>query len=252
MSTPLVAGASPRFVTMLGIELFKLKRSLALIFVVVAPLLIAVFQYFNILQGRTAGPWLQTLTSSAALWAVFMLPLGATALTALTAQIEHSTQSWDTLRALPRPRWHLYLSKAVCVHLLIVAMSALLFLLCIAAAFAAGWTRPALMPSGPIQLEAFALNLLRIWLASGTLIAIQFWLSLRFSSFVPNLATGIGGTFFAVAASGAKLGHWMPWQLPINQLASDVAARNSTLLLGSLGGLLLLIFACWQLARRDT
>jgi drug/metabolite transporter (DMT)-like permease len=58
-----------------------------------------------------------------------MLPMSVTALTALVAHTEHGPRSWDHLRALPVPRWHLYAAKAVCVLGVVAAMSALLALL---------------------------------------------------------------------------------------------------------------------------
>ena len=99
-----------RFTTALAVEAHKLRRSLALLLAAVAPLLIAVFVFFNLLRVDKAAPWAMTLQSSAAIWAFFMLPMSVTALTALVAHTEHGPRAWDHLRALPLPRWHLYAS----------------------------------------------------------------------------------------------------------------------------------------------
>ena len=118
-----------RFATALAVEAFKLRRSLALLLAAVAPLLIAVFVFFNLLRLGKAAPWAMTLQMSPAFWAFFMLPMSVTALTALVAHTEHGPRTWDHLRALPLPRWHLYAAKALCVLGVVMAMSLLLALL---------------------------------------------------------------------------------------------------------------------------
>ena len=200
MASPL----SPRFTTALAVEAYKLRRSLALLLAAVAPLLIAVFVFFNLLRMHKAMPWQMTLQSSAAIWAFFMLPMSVTALTALVAHTEHGPRAWDHLRALPLPRWHLYAAKAFCVLGVVLAMSLVLALLTCSAIQAAGWWKPVVAASGTPDLPAYLLLLARIFLAAWLLVAVQLWIALRFASFVPALALGIGGTFFAVVATSAK------------------------------------------------
>ena len=120
---------SPRFSTALAVEAYKLRRSLALLLAAVAPLLIAIFLFFNVVRLKHAMPWDMALQTSAAIWAFFMLPMSVTALTALLAQTEHGPRAWEHLRALPVPRWHLYAAKALCVLGVVAAMSVLLALL---------------------------------------------------------------------------------------------------------------------------
>lgn len=242
---------TPRFSVALAVEAIKLRRSLASLLVVVAPTLIAVFMFFNLLHGEHAMPWQMVLQTSAAIWAFFMLPMSVTALTALVAHTEHGPRAWDTLRALPVPRWHLYAAKAVGVLALVVAMSALLAMLTLAATAAAAWFKPAIAPTGVLDLSAYLVLLGRIFLASWLLVAVQLWIALRFPSFVPALATGIGGTFFAVVASAARIGIVLPWQIPINQLASDPARAQLALAVGAVGGSVAFGAMLWRLSRRE-
>jgi ABC-2 type transport system permease protein len=180
-----------------------------------------------------------------------MLPMSVTALAALVAHTEHGPRAWDTLRALPLPRWHLYAAKAVGILALVLAMSLLLAALSFAAIALAGWVKPAVAPSGTPDVLAYLALLGRIFLAAWLLVAVQLWIALRFSSFVPALATGIGGTFFAVVASSAKIGVVLPWQIPINQLASDPARAQLALAIGACGGCLAFAAMLWQLSRRE-
>ena len=127
-----------RFSVAIAVEAIKLRRSLALLLVVVAPALIAVFIFANMLRsGVKAMPWEMLLQTSAAIWSFFMLPMSVTALTALVAHTEHGPRAWDTLRALPVPRWHLYAAKAVGVLAMVMVISVLLAGMTFVAVYAA-------------------------------------------------------------------------------------------------------------------
>ena len=245
------AYARPRFAVALAVEAAKLRRSLALVLALAAPLLIAVFVFCNLLRAGKAMPWSLTLQTSAAIWAFFMLPMSVTALTALVAHTEHAPRAWDYLRALPLPRWHWYAAKTLGVLTLVAAMSVVLALATLAAAEAAAWVEPAIAPAGRADLAAYAALLARIFLASWLLVAVQLWIALRYASFVPALATGIGGTFFAVVATSAEVGVVLPWQIPVNQLASDPARAHLALAIGGIGGCIALGAMLWHLSRRE-
>ncbi len=235
----------------LSVEVRKLNRSLALLLAVAAPSLVAIFTFFNMLRGEQPPPWGIVLQSSCAIWAFFMLPMSVTALTALIAHMEHGPRAWDHLRALPVARWKLYAAKALCVIGLVAAMSALNLALTLGAALLAGTVKPAVAASGAMDLVTHAALMARIVAASLLLIAIQLWTALRFASFVPALAVGIGGTFFSVVATAAKQGVFFPWQMPVNMLATEAWRVNTALALGAGLGAFVLILAVAHLARRE-
>lgn len=242
---------SPQFATALAVEAYKLRRSLALLLAAVAPLLIAFFMFFNMLRMKQPMSWTIALQSSAGIWAFFMLPMSVTALTALVAQAEHGPRSWDHLRALPLPRWHLYAAKALCVLGIVAAMTVLLGLASVFSAQLAGWWKPAVAASGTADFAGFALMLTRVFAAAWLLVAVQLWIALRYASFVPALATGIGGTFFAVVATSAKAGMFLPWQIPVNQLAAEPSRADLTLAFGCLGGAAVFALMLWRMGRRE-
>lgn len=243
--------ARSEFSAVLIVELIKLRRSLALLLAAVAPALVAVFLFFNLLRMEKPGPWAMALQSSAAIWAFFMLPMSVTALTALVAHTEHGSRSWEHLRALPLPAWHWYAAKLLCVLGLVLAMSLWLALLTPAALGLGGWLNPPAAPTGAMHYGDFLLLLARIAASASLLVALQLWVALRFSSFVPALALGIGGTFFAVVATSARIGVVLPWQIPVNQLASDPARADLALLVGVIGGAIACLWLLHDLARRE-
>ncbi|MBB5661182.1 ABC transporter permease [Brevundimonas halotolerans] len=235
----------------LTVELRKLNRSLAAALAIAAPGLIAVFTFFNILRGKTAQPWDMWMVSAAGIWAFFMLPMSVTALTALIAHMEHGPRTWDHLRALPLPRWTLYAAKILSVFLVLAAMSVGVFAFTWAAVKLAVVIKPELAPTGVFDASAYLTALGRMYLAATLVVVIQLWIALRWSSFVPGLVVGIGGTFFAVVATAAKVGVFLPWQMPVNMLATEGWRLQTALGLGFGGGLVLLALMLWHLSRRE-
>ena len=235
----------------LAVEFAKLKRSLAALFALIPPSLIAVFLFANALRIGEAVPWDMWLNQSLAIWAFFMLPMSVTALTALVAHMEHGPRSWDHLRALPVPRWRLYAAKAVAVLAVIAGMTVLTVALAVGAAGLATLIDPALAPTGGVDPLAFAGLALRIYGAGLLMVVIQLWIALRFASFVPGLALGIGGTFFAVIATASRVGVFLPWQMPVNMLATEAWRWQTALSIGMIGGLVALAAMLVHLSRRE-
>ncbi len=235
----------------LSVEARKLNRSLAAILAIAAPSLIAVFVFFNLLRGKSPAPWEMWMGSASAIWAFFMLPMSVTALTALVAHMEHGPKSWDHLRALPLPRWKLYAAKAICVLAVVAAMSAAVLLMAWGAVTLAVAIKPQLAPTGVFDLAGYARTMGMMFLAGLLLIAVQLWTALRYASFVPGLVLGIGGTFFSVVATSARAGVFLPWQMPINMLASEAWRVNTALGLGAGLGLVALVLMTMHLARRE-
>jgi ABC-2 type transport system permease protein len=235
----------------LSVELRKLNRSLAAVLALAAPSLIAVFLFFNLLRGKRAAPWEMWLQGSTGVWAYFMLPMSVTALTALVAHMEHGPRAWDHLRSLPVPRWRIYAAKVICVIAIVAAMSVLNLFLTWAAVKAATTIKPNLAPTGTVDVAKFALMTTKVMAAATLMVAIQLWTAVRFSSFVPALALGIGGTFFSVVATAAKAGAFLPWQMPVNAMMAEPWRVATALSLGGVLGLATLVAAIVHLARRE-
>jgi hypothetical protein len=235
----------------LSVEARKLNRSLAALLAVAAPSLIAVFGFFMLLRSTRAQPWDMWMTNAAGVWAFFMMPMSVTALTALVAHMEHGPKSWDHLRALPLARWKLYAAKAICVLALLALMSAAVLAFSWAAVSLAGAIKPAVAATGPFDLAQYARVMAMMFGAGLLMVAIQLWIALRYASFVPGLVVGIGGTFFAVVATAAKQGVFLPWQMPVNMLATEAWRVNTALGLGGGLGLVALILMTVHLARRE-
>ncbi|HEY1225092.1 MAG TPA: ABC transporter permease [Brevundimonas sp.] len=233
------------------VEAKKLNRSLAAVLAVIAPTLIAVFTFFMLLRSTKPQPWDMWMLSGAGIWAYFMLPMSVTALTALVAHMEHGPKSWDHLRALPVARWKLYAAKAICVLAVVALMSAAVFALQFAAVKLAVIIKPDMAPTGPFAATTYIGALAKMFAAGLLMIMIQLWVALRYASFVPALAIGIGGTFFSVVATSAKQGVYFPWQMPVNMLATEAWRVETALTLGGVGGVICLLAMLIHLSRRE-
>lgn len=235
----------------LTVETIKLNRSLAAALAVIAPGLIGVFTFFNAMRMDEARGWDMWMTGNAFMWASFMMPMSVTALSALMAQMEHAPRSWDHLLALPAPRWTIYAAKALILILLVLIMSLAVPAMSAAALILAGWVKPQLAGTGSVDSTGIVWLYGRAALAGLLVAALQFWTAMRFSSFVPALTLGIGGTFFALAAHSADASVFYPWLMPVNSLVTDPYRSALALTLGAGLGLAAMILAVLHLAWRE-
>jgi hypothetical protein len=237
-------------ITSLIVEARKLKGSLALVLCLVAPTLVSSFLGLVCLRHATMS-WREAMTGTTGLWSFFVLPMTVTALSALVAQIEHGPRAWDHILSLPVPRWRLFAAKAVVVMVLLGLMSVLL---AIEIRVVGGLLRafaPTRSPIGAFPWTYEIQVLTGMWAASLFMTMIQLWVALRFRSFVAPLTLGIGGTFFAVMASGAGEGVYIPWFMPLNIIATDPARASQALQYGVIGGALTFLAMLLHLSRRE-
>jgi ABC-2 type transport system permease protein len=238
-------------IRIVAVELIKLKRSLVLLLCTAAPMCVAILAVLMFLRWNKPESWTQYMMSGAGLWAFFMLPMSITALTVLVAQLEHGTKGWSHILALPVPRWKVYFAKALIVLGLVAAMTVGMMLLLPLSGYVAEQLRPGDQILGEIPWSRHVRLLGTMYLGSILAIGIQLWVALRFKSFVPPLVLGIGGTFVAVAATGAEEGVFFPWTIPINALASDPERAVMATNVGLFGGMAVLLVMVIQLARAE-
>lgn len=229
-------------------EILKLRRSLALLLCVAAPSCVAILNTLIALDRDKPAVMTMFGIGAAAFWAFAMLPLAATALSVLMAQMEHGPRTWDHMLTLPGARPRLYLAKALTMLGLVAFMSLLLFLETLASARLVEAVHPVV---GALDATQLAATLAKMTAAAGLLCMLQLWVALHFRSFVPPLVFGIGGTFVAVAATSARQGVYFPWLLAVNVLATEPARQALALQLGALGGLLAMAGMLVHLHRRE-
>ncbi len=236
---------------LLHAESIKLKRSLILLLVVGVPVMMLIMLTMMLVSDKSAGDWPRFVMTGSAIWAFFLLPMSATALTALLAQIEHGPGAWSSVLSLPYPKWLIYAAKAIIALGVMALISALIWVAIILSGLLGGAIVPAQALSGDFAGGQLAALLAKMWLAGILVVAIQFTIAMAIRNFAAPVVVGIGGTFVAVVATSAKIGIYFPWLLPTNVLASDPAKALQALLSGALLGTLILVASCVWLGRRD-
>ncbi len=234
-------------------ESLKLKRTLAVRMVFVAPLFIAALNFFAMYERRNITPefdmWDTISKISLSAWAVFMMPLLITLETALLNGVDHGEKNWKHIFALPIPRSSVYAAKLIMAQLLIAASTIFLVLINILVGLALMRLRTEMANAGAPPYGWLFKHAALVWLASWLIIAIHTWVSIRWPGFALALGTGVGGVFFALFATSAKIGKYYPWLLPINVLSAE--RLNMALWLGIVGGLVASVIGCLEFIRRD-
>jgi hypothetical protein len=241
----------------LSAETLRLKRTLALAMVVVAPLFVVVV-YALLLQQTAASrsldgvPWSDLLGGTTELWFLLMLPLYVALQTALLAHIEHTQQTWKHTFALPIPRWAVYCAKFLMALALLAVSSVVLGVGAIPAGASLRAVDPSIGLAGPLPWGESMHLAMQVFLISWLLVALHGWVALRWSSVVVALGFGIVGMVAgALSRESPRWSPWIPWALPQSVIAGEPSRLWLALGLGALGGCAVMALAVWDLSRRE-
>lgn len=220
------------FTRMCRIEALKLRRTLALWMVVLAPAVVVTLQMLLWSGSRSTFDvdidlWLMFQKNILSMWGIFMQPLFVALVVALVYHADHASQGWLRMFALPVPRWTVPAAKLVVVVSLSTAAAVVLFGATLAGTVAAARVNERIVLQAEIPWAAMADRAGRVFLASLVIVAIQNAVSLRWSSITVSLGVGITGTFLALFASSWEYGPYYPWLMPLISLHGkpEVVAR---------------------------
>lgn len=241
-------------------EMLKLKHTLALWMVLIAPLAVVVLIVIELALNVPSKP--STLTPAQAwqglggmiftLWCLLMLPLFVTLQTALLAGLEHGNAQWKHLLALPVPRSVHYLGKLSVVLGMVVASYALLFILIVPAGFVLMVTTPQMGIVGMPHLGGLVPPVAASLGASLLIAALQTWIALRWRSFTLAVSVGMVATVAGFIIGQSQYGRFYPWTLPVQAFVKDGANTGLALALGLVGGLLVAVLGLVDFLRRES
>ncbi|HUL72216.1 MAG TPA: ABC transporter permease [Vicinamibacterales bacterium] len=257
MSTPLL-------LRVLTTELMKIRRTLALWMVVIAPLVVVLLNFLVAYVGaaqvakRTPDVWAMTTRQTVALWTVLMMPLFLTLETALLAGVEHAERNWKSVLALPPPRWMFYISKLIVTTALLWTAHAVL----VGGTLASGAVLSAWKPVLNIHalpLDGLLSPMLRVSATALCATTVQHWVSLRWQSFTGAMGFGMCAMVTGfIAVNSADYGPWFPWSMSMYAIragaaASAVAADPSSrvLLIGIAGAAVASVAGAIEFSRRE-
>src|SRR4029450_4813993 len=178
-------------------ECLKIKRTLALWMVLIAPYAVIFLQFLISLASadqmakRNADVWAGIARQTVALWTVLMMPLFLTLETSLLAGVEHSEKNWKSVLALPPPRWTIYVSKLIVTITLLWTAHLMLVTGTLASGYLLRAVRPVLRLDN-LQAGLVIWPMVQVSLAALCAVTIQHWVSLRWQSFTAAMAFGMG------------------------------------------------------------
>lgn len=240
-------------------EVLKMKRTLALWLTLVAPGAIAGLQLLMILDRDRAyfqdvsDPWIFLTHQNLTFWVLLMAPLFVTLETALVAQLDHASDHWKHLFALPLPRWSIYVAKQIIDMLLILLSMFFLYIYTILS----GLLINTFIPEVKLGLNIPLLDMMKVtllaFISSWMIIAIHHWVAMNWRSFVVSSAFGIFMTITGMFVINSDYGSFYPWTLSavlVNSISRGEPYLNS-LLAGSVGGIALCVIGVWLFTRKE-
>lgn len=255
------------FLRVLSAELLKLKRTIALRMVIVAPLIIPLLTCFgSVGSGRwlnvagVSNEWNELTNANFQFWSLVALPLYVTIATALIAGVDHSGNHWKSIFARPVPRWTLYVSKLLVAMGMIAASTLIIVGGILAVGTLLPVIRPELVFGPPVPWVAILRRAVQIWGLAFLSLVIQHWVSLRWQSF--SVATGFGAiaTVMGVIVSASKpvfsqsadwWPQYFPWTLPMLVLTGSPTVINVSLWIGWAAGAILATVGCVDFCTRE-
>ena len=239
-----------------SVECLKLKRTLALGMIVIAPISIVILHGLigyagasNMVRGGREA-WPSLVNNAVGMWTLLMMPLFITLETSLLAGLEHQG-NWKRVLTLPAPRWMVYASKLLVTIGLLWAAHAVLA----AGVIIAGVTLRQVQPL--LKLQALPLDILLrplavISVASLLALTIQHWVGLRWASFTAAIAFGMFAMVTGfVAANSTEWGRRWPWSLPMHAVRPAATGEFDVMLLGIAGAVVVAVIGCYEFSRRE-
>lgn len=247
----------------LSVEHLKLKRTLTIWMVLVAPFVVNLMYFLTYLDyGQThhefdPEAWLVFARSVLSMWTVLMLPLFITLESALLGNSEHANQQWKYLFALPLPRWSYFAAKWTLLFELVLISSILSFGFTIVG----GWCTQQIYPTMGLTLDAIPWIMLlkmsaKAFSAAILILSIHTFISLRWHSIIISIGSGMVAVVCSLFAMRSDT--WAviyPWTLPFMTFAMDNPAETTLMqimLISLAGGLLVALFGMWEFTRRET
>ena len=242
----------------LSAETLKLKRTLALWMVLNAPLTVVALNFLMLWQRggsyllEADSPWESLAHNMTTFWALLMLPLYITLETSLLGGVEHNSQQWKHLYALPLPRWSIYAAKWLISITLVAASTLVLWIGTIACGLLLNVIEPALKLSGSIPMWTLLQPMILIGLIAMLIVAIHLFVGLRWPNFTVSIGFGmVATTVNIMIINSEKWSKLYPWSLPLYALEDTGSYLGTALMLGLIGGLVVGVLGMWRMARRE-
>lgn len=245
-------------------ETLKMKRTIALKMVVLAPVAVVSLVFFmavnapfsTIKRGGADGEWAGLAQITFLFWAMLMMPLFISLEAALVSGLDHADNQWKSLLARPVPRWTWYVAKLIVVIVMLAASMLLLQAAIIVAALILPLLQPELHFAFPIPWKFIFKPGAQIFGLALLSVSIQHWVSLRWRSFSVAIGFGIVAMLVGYVAAmvtfrTADWPQYFPWALPMLVLSRHPQNAETVLWISVVIGLVISVAGCWEFCRRE-
>jgi hypothetical protein len=224
----------------------KIRRSMVWFLVFLGPFgvialtaLNFLLRYDYLINYYAGDLWGNLLANLQGLTAMALL-LGAMLIASLVAGIEHRTNAWKQLLALPVSRFWVFLSKFLLCAWLLILSSILLAVgsYLLGGLLGFGWQAP---------WETLLKNSFYPTLAGMAIVALQLWLSVLLRNQAVAVTAGIIGTILGLYSF--KLPDWLLWKWPL--AVTQVSDPVQPLAAGLLTALFLAVLGAIHFTRKD-
>ncbi|SHM92127.1 ABC transporter permease [Mucilaginibacter sp. OK098] len=189
-----------KFISNTHAEFLKSKGTAVIWITIVAAIFVPVIDFIICLERPDVminrmqpGFWLPYLQFVWKNTAAIIVPIYTILITSLIVQIEYRNNTWKQVYASPRKFGDIFFSKLIVINALVFLFFVLFSLFFTLSGLAVGMVNTAYRVSdNPIPFEAVTALAGRVYLGIVPVMAIQYWLSLRFKNFVIPLGIGIG------------------------------------------------------------
>jgi lantibiotic transport system permease protein len=240
-------------------ETLKLKRTLAVWMVLIAPSVVVALNFVMLLDRGASylteadSAWQALAQNVLLFWALMMLPLFVTLETALLGGVDHSSQQWKHLYALAIPRWTIYTAKSIIAVILIGTSTLVLWIETMTAGLLLHALKPDIATGGPVPAWELLQPMLLTFLVAWCIISVHLFVALRWESFTFAIGFGIATAVinFMVIQSD-KWSKFFPWSWPGYAIMKEsVDFLPVAIALGLVGGVIVGLSGMWIVSRRE-
>ncbi|MCL6457019.1 MAG: ABC transporter permease [Gorillibacterium sp.] len=230
----------------LAADFLKLRRTMVWFLVFLGPIGVIALEAVNfglrydyLTKNYADDLWGGLLENIQGMTALAIL-LGGALLASMVAGLEHRTNAWKQLLALPVTRLSVFVSKFTLCTLLLLFSSTLLTLgsYALGGILGFGWKAPWL---AMIQTSFYPM------LAGLAIVALQLWLSIMMKNQAIPMTAGILGTI--VGLYSFKLPDWILWKWPL--LINEAGSPEWSVFASVATALLLVLLGVIHFTRKD-
>jgi hypothetical protein len=208
------------FIHSLQSERIKMRRSAAFWLVVAGalfiPSILTILQIFYpekfspmVMQGDY---WRSLYKHSWETMAILLLPTGVILSTSLITQMEYKNNTWKQVFASPQSLSTIFLSKLTITLLMMLAF----FIFFTLGILISAYLPPLLngtnaFPSAEIPIDIFVWGTMKFFVACLPIVAIQYFISMRFKNFLVSVGVGLAMIVASIFALQWKYGYTFPY-----------------------------------------